>query len=58
MQSSFVNTGGGNITDMSLSLSTVHRHRRQMRQEISDDIREKWIPPPFLLIHWDSKLIR
>ena len=51
IQSSFVNAGSGNITDMSLSLSTVHRHRRQMRQEISGHIREKWIPPPFLLIH-------
>jgi hypothetical protein len=58
IQSSFVNADGGYITDMSLSLTTVHRQRRKMRQEISDEIREKWIPPPFLPIHWNSKLIR
>ncbi|KZR96015.1 Uncharacterized protein APZ42_009886, partial [Daphnia magna] len=46
IQSAVVNAGDGNVNDMSLSLSTVHRKRRQMRQQISEEIREKWNPPP------------
>ncbi|KZS02306.1 Uncharacterized protein APZ42_000705 [Daphnia magna] len=41
-----------------MSLTTVHRQRQQLRKEISDGIKESFIPPSSILIHWDSKLIK
>lgn len=58
IQSALVAAGGGNINDFSMSLTTVHRQRQQLRKEISDGIKERFIPPSSILIHWDSKLIK
>ncbi|KZS02690.1 Cc8K15.2-like protein [Daphnia magna] len=58
VQAAFTKKGGGNLNDVLLSVATVSRHRRQNREEISNQIREKFVKPSFLLIHWDSKLIR
>jgi hypothetical protein len=56
--SSFVKSCGGNINQMSLSTATVFRQRRDNRKEISDEVRRNWTKPPFVIVHWDSKLIR
>ena len=59
-QSALVRAGGGNINDMSMSLSTVHRQRRENRKTIAEKISEDWLKqiPPFVIVHWDSKLIK
>jgi hypothetical protein len=58
MQASFVKSGGGNVNDFVMSVSTTWRHKQQNLKEVYDKIREEWIKPKFSVIHFDSKLIK
>ena len=39
LQSAFVRAGGGDINDMSMSLSTTYRHRRENRKAIAEKVK-------------------
>ena len=60
LQSAFVRAGGGDINDMSMSLSTTYCHRRENRKAIAEKVKEDWLKeiPAFVIVHWDSKLIK
>lgn len=58
MQASFVKSGGCNVNDFVMSVSTTWRHKQQNLKEVYEKIREEWIKPNFSVIHFDSKLIK
>ena len=51
-------TGGVNLHDVTLSNSTIHRHRKQHIKESAKISRESFKCPEFLIIHYDSKIIQ
>ncbi|KAK4024350.1 hypothetical protein OUZ56_009768 [Daphnia magna] len=57
--SKIITLGGGNLSDISISKSTAHRQRKRKREEAAKEIYNDWMKnkPPFLVVHWDSKLI-
>ena len=59
VQSSIINSSGGNVGECSMSLSTVWRQRTNTRMQIAEKIKRDWleIKPEHVVIHWDSKLI-
>ncbi|KZS10252.1 Cc8K15.2-like protein [Daphnia magna] len=58
MQASFVKSGGGNVNDFVMSVSTTWRHKQQNLKKVYEKIREEGIKPKFSVIHFDSKLIK
>lgn len=58
IQASLINAGGVNLDQVSMSVATVHRQRKENRKTIYDNIRNSFVKPPFVLVHWDSKLIK
>lgn len=58
LKASFINAGGADINQMSLSKSAVHRQRKQNRVETANSIKNNFQKPPFAVVHWDSKLIK
>ncbi|OAF65753.1 hypothetical protein A3Q56_06521 [Intoshia linei] len=49
---------GYNLTDVSLSVSTIRRERLKFRELIADDIKQIFKTDRRLVVHWDDKLIK
>mgnify|MGYP003345396186 FL=1 len=58
IQSKVITVGGANVEQTKLSLTTVRRQRTRTREEISERIRNNFVPPQYPSIHWDGKLIQ
>jgi len=58
MLASTINAGGGDINDVTLSVASGSRQRRQNRRELINNMREQFIKPHHVVIHWDTKLIK
>ena len=60
MAASFVKMGGGKLTDCTLSVSSSHRHRQKKITESAASMKTNFKAniPPFLVLHWDSKVIK
>ena len=48
---------GGEISKVALSYATADRSRREVCEQISHEVKEKWVPPEPCGIFWDSKLV-
>ena len=57
VQAQIVNAGGGNIDQISMSISTTWRQRNANRKEIAVGIQSSFIIPKKVVVHYDSKLI-
>ena len=53
----FASVLGSNAEELSLSTSTIHRHRRQHRVEKANEIKQSFSPKVPLTVHWDGKLM-
>ena len=59
MTAKFVKMGGGSLKDVALSVTTSHRHRKNVVTSKTEEIKYqlKKEMPKFVVLHWDSKLI-
>ena len=48
---------GSNVEELSLSASTIHRHRRIHSDAKAAEIKESFSPTVSLTVHWDVKLM-
>ena len=48
---------GSNLEELSLSASTIHRHRRIQSEAKAAEIKESFSPTVPLTVHWDGKLM-
>ena len=48
---------GGDASAVSSSYATADRCRRNTGSSIAESIKQQWVVPKFLTLHWDSKLI-
>ena len=53
----FASELGANVDELSLSTTTIHRHRRLHREERAIEIKESFSPAVPLTLHWDGKLM-
>lgn len=53
----FASALGYNLNDISVSHSTIHRHRIEIRKQISDDLKIELRVAQCVVIHWDGKLL-
>ena len=53
----FVSGLGSNVENLSLSASTIHRHRRIHREAKAAEIKESFSPTVPPTVHWDEKLV-
>ena len=53
----FIEEAGGDPSKVFTSYATADRSRRQVGDNIAKMCKELWIPPKFLSLHWDSKLM-
>lgn len=60
LTSQIVNSGGGNISDFSLSKSSIWRKRSSVRAELAKTIKLEWLKenPKHLIVHWDTKIFQ
>jgi hypothetical protein len=53
----FASALGSNVEELSVSASTIHRHRSKHREEKAAEIKESFSPTVPLTVHWDGKLM-
>lgn len=58
VQAQIVNAGGGNINQVSTSVSTTWCQRNANRKEIDVGIQNNFVIPKKVVVHYDSKLIK
>ena len=51
----FVEEAGGDISKVSLSYQHADETRRKVCSDIASNVKENWIPPKLLSLHWDGK---
>ena len=60
MTANFIKMGGGSMKDISLSISTSHRHRKASVLEKATELRSEFKQnmPDHMVLHWDGKVIK
>ena len=55
---STIRAGGGNVNQVTLSVASGSRQRRMNRRDIVNRIRNDFVKPEYISIHWDTKLVK
>jgi hypothetical protein len=57
--SRIIGIGGATVDDFSLSISTAFRQRQEQRTLLAKEIKNQFMKnkPPFVVVHWDGKLV-
>ena len=58
LSASVVKAAGVSVHDTNISVSTVWRKGRKQRMETAAKIKEDFVKPEHLLIHWDDKMMK
>ena len=49
---------GNDVNDYTINRSSIRRERHKLRQDISQDLKNKFNPNTPLTVHWDGKLLK
>ena len=53
-----IQAGGGDLNQVTLSVASGSRQRRKDRREIFKRIRNSFVKPEHISVHWDTKLVK
>ena len=56
-QNTLIAESGGDPSAVSSSYATADRCRRNVGSSTAESIKQQWVVPKFLTLHWDSKLM-